>query len=336
MLNSQPRSRGLIRLAAAIVGLPLLFLLLMTAYYFLPTAARTDTVRVQPDSNLRQIVDRLYAKKLLRFPNLFVLTVRLKKEERKLQAGLYEIKAGSSPRLILHKLLKGETATVRVTIPEGWSSREIGELLERKDLCPRESFLSVVEARQLEGFLFPNTYFVPSQFTAEGIALLFVKGFESFWSADYETRARAQNLSVRSIITLASIIEREAKLDSEKPIISSVFYNRLRRGMKLEADPTILYALGSWNIRLTRRQLFTRSPYNTYLHRGLPPGPICNPGKTSLLAALNPARHLGPALLAGGSFLGQFWIYWVGPVLGGIVAGAVYKAFIEAPEGKAN
>ena len=264
-----------------LIGIPLLII-------FIPSHRPTKTVRISGQMSLRQIADKLEEKQLLRSRPLFMLLTRFSGKEKRLQAGLYEFPLRSSPFEILRKLIAGETAVIRITIPEGWSSREIAEELEYKELCPGRSFLDVVREKQLEGFLFPETYFIPSDFSAEAIANTFVKGFESRWLPEWNGQAKRLRLSQREIVILASIIEREAQADVEKTLISSVFHNRLRKKMRLEADPTILYALGSWNRTLTRLRMHTASPYNTYLHRGLPPGPICNPGSASLQAALYP------------------------------------------------
>ena len=265
-------------------------LLLLAMGIFLPSRAKTETVRIAPEMTLREITNHLSRKGLLRTPRLFILVAKISEKEKRLKAGLYEFPFRSSPFQTLQKLVRGETAVVRITIPEGWSAREIAELLERKDLCDQEKFLAVTLEQKMEGFLFPDTYFIASEFSAEQIALTLRAGFDSTWKSEWDLQAKRVGLSQKGVVTLASIIEREAQSAEEKAIVSSVFHNRLRRKMQLEADPTILYALGSWNMRLTRSLLRTKSPYNTYLHRGLPPGPICNPGKEAIKAALYPAR----------------------------------------------
>jgi len=257
---------------------------------FLPSRAKTETVRIAPEMTLREITNHLARKGLLRMPRLFILVAKISEKEKGLKAGLYEFPFRSSPFQALQKLVLGETAVVRITIPEGWSAREIAKMLERKDLCSQEKFLAVTLEQKMEGFLFPNTYFIPSEFSAEGIAMTFREGFNSIWKPEWDLQAKQVGLSQNDVVILASIIEREAQSAEEKAIVSSVFHNRLRKGMRLEADPTILYALGSWSTHLTRYLMRTNSPYNTYLHRGLPPGPICNPGEQSIKAALYPAR----------------------------------------------
>jgi UPF0755 protein len=265
-------------------------LLLLALGIFLPSRAKTETVRIAPEMTLREITNHLSRKGLLRTPRLFIFVAKISEKEKRLKAGLYEFPFRSSPFQALQKLVRGETAVVRITIPEGWSAREIAKLLERKDLCSQEKFLAVTLEQKMEGFLFPNTYFIPSEFSAEGIAMTFREGFNNIWKPEWDLQAKRVGLSQKDVVTLSSIIEREAQSAEEKAIVSSVFHNRLRKGMRLEADPTILYALGSWSTHLTRHLMRTNSPYNTYLHRGLPPGPICNPGEQSIKAALYPAR----------------------------------------------
>ena len=272
---------------AAIIALVLTILVLMV---FLPSHGEIKTVRITRQMSLHQISEKLTQKELLRSPFLFIIITRISGHERNLKAGLYEIPVKGSPYQVFQKLVSGKTAVVRITIPEGWSSREIAQLMERKDLCSRENFLTVVAQKSLEGFLFPNTYFIPSEFSPESITQIFVKEFHNIWRPEWNERAKQMRFTQKEILTLASIIERETNLDEEKPIISSVYHHRLRRGMRLEADPTVLYAVQSWHKPVTSRLLHTVSPYNTYLHRGLPPGPICNPGAKSIMAALYPAK----------------------------------------------
>ncbi len=264
--------------------------MLLAASIFLPSRAATETVRIAPEMTLREITNHLSQKGLLRTPRLFIFLAKISGKERKLKAGLYEFPLRSRPFQALQKLLRGETAVLRITIPEGWSARDIGKLLENKELCTQKEFLAVTQRQNMEGFLFPNTYFISSEFSAEKIALTLLDGFNSIWKPEWSLQAKRMKLSQKEVVTLASIIEREGQSVAEKAIVSSVFHNRLRKGMRLEADPTILYALGSWNITLTRSLMRTKSPYHTYLHRGLPPGPICNPGEKSIKAALYPAQ----------------------------------------------
>lgn len=149
------------------------------------------------------------------------------------------------------------------------------------------------EARDLEGYLFPDTYRVPRKATAADLVAVMVGQFRKVFDDGLHTRAAKLGLSVRDIVTLASLIEEETSLDTERALVSAVFHNRMRIGMKLDCDPTIIYALkleGRYMGRLLLRDLKLSSPYNTYLHAGLPPGPISNPGEPSLQAALHPAR----------------------------------------------
>lgn len=273
--------------AAAVAGV-----FLMVAGALLSERYTTETVlfHVPGQATTRDIGRRLAEKGILRSAAVFRLAVRLAGAERRLRAGLYEIPAGSSARLVVRQLLAGQTAVLTITIPEGSAAWNIAAILERRQLCPAEDFLELVAAEGLEGYLYPDTYQVPSDFSAAGIARLFTANFERRWRPEWDRRLQALGMDRHEAVTLASIIEREAGVAAEKPVISSVFHNRLRRGMPLQACPTVLYALGSWRARLTRSQLRTPSPYNTYLHRGLPPGPICSPGTRALAAALYPAR----------------------------------------------
>lgn len=208
--------------------------------------------------------------------------------------------------LDLHKALKdGEIQAHEVTIPEGASVRHIAWLLAKEGLVDRKRFLKLAmdptvassyipEAKTLEGFLFPDTYhFVKGQEEEEIIETMVRRFFKAFPIED-ELQALQRGRSLYDIVTLASIVEKEAVIDQEKPIIAGVFYNRLEQGMRLQADPTLLYGRRFYGRhrrgRIRTRDLRARHPYNTYIHAGLPPGPIASPGGAALKAAVDPAQ----------------------------------------------
>jgi len=218
--------------------------------------------------------------------------------DRRIKRGTYSFAGRLRPVDILRKLVAGEVMTVRVTVPEGFTVKQIASLLARTAGVDSAAFDSLAsqpslaraygfDAPGLEGFLFPDTYLVPWGAGPREVIEAMVHRFEEVFSDTLERRARELGMSREEAVTLASIVEAEARLPRERSLISAVYHNRLRRRMKLEADPTVAYALGGKR-ELTRKDLAVDSPYNTYLHRGLPPGPICSPGEASLRAALYP------------------------------------------------
>jgi UPF0755 protein len=206
-----------------------------------------------------------------------------------------------SPRDILERMAKGLVRLHRLTIPEGLTLSQIAGQIEKAGLARAEDILQRahdpayvramgIAAPSLEGYLFPETYFFPRSVTADGVITAMLQAFRAAFSPEWQQRALALGLTMHEAVTLASIIEKETGDPSERPLISSVFHNRLKRGMRLETDPTVIYAIPDFNGNLTRKHLETPTPYNTYLIRGLPPGPIANPGKEALKAALFPAQ----------------------------------------------
>ena len=244
---------------------------------------------------------------------------------RSLQAGEYLFQRAQTPRQVFDQIAGGHIYVHIVVVPEGWTMFDIASELERQKLCAREEFLIVAQnpalvrdiapqAKSLEGFLFPSTYQFSRNTSPQEMAATMVRHFEEEWNKlrsiavanslvepvravisprEHEQPASPQTLSPMQIVTLASLIERETPQPQERPVVASVFYNRLKIGLPLQCDPTVQYALdleGKPTPKVSAEDLHTQSPYNTYLHRGLPPGPIANPGDASLRAALNPAH----------------------------------------------
>jgi UPF0755 protein len=228
-----------------------------------------------------------------------------------LLAGDYELTADMRPSEILGRLQQGVTRGDRLVIPEGWRSAQIADMLARDGLTSRQAFLEATNrvnmdssfnrpaGMAIEGYLFPDTYYVAKGASAADITDMMVRNFEKRFDYGLRQRAIERKLAVHQVVTMASIVEREAMIASERPAIAGVYFNRLSVGMPLQADPTVQYALAGvdpspgeyWKKELTLEDLKTDSPYNTYIKKGLPPGPICNPGLASLQAALNPASH---------------------------------------------
>lgn len=273
-------------------------------------AAPSTFVDIPRGTSRRQIAHLLENSGIVRSRVAFELLSRWKARHT-LQAGEYMFDQPVSPRDVFWKIASGRVYVHTVTIPEGWTMFEIAGALEREGLCRRDDFLAAARdpslvrdlapgARTLEGFLFPATYAFSRHNTPKEIAATMVERFRTVWGALAQSgdpagapSASGNSLPVGKVVEMASLVERETPRPEERPLVASVFYNRLNRGYPLQCDPTVQYALtlaGHPTQSLRPDDLRFDSPYNTYLHRGLPPGPIANPGEASLRAALGPAH----------------------------------------------
>jgi UPF0755 protein len=253
--------------------------------------------------SVRAVLYGLRDRRLIRSSLALTLAYDLFYSRERLRAGEYEFTFPASGRDVLFKIFRGRIYLHPVTVPEGLTGDEIaGIAAAHAGVEPgpfRAAFRQTAQvsewdpaAPDLEGYLFPDTYLLPRQVTAAGLVEAMVGGFRKAFDEARRKRAAEIGLSVREAVTLASLIEKETALDAERPLVSAVFHNRLRIGMKLDCDPTVIFALrreDKYSGRLLSRDLKFPSPYNTYLRSGLPPGPICNPGRASLEAALYPA-----------------------------------------------
>lgn len=276
----------------------------------LPVApGSTDAVLVEipAGSSTREVADLLYAGGVIKDPTFFRYYAQYRKVDAQLQGGEYELSRAMTPDEILAKLSRGEVVVRRFTVPEGLTIRELADLLAEKQLVARDAFLAAAAASRLnqaylpagaalaqplEGYLFPSTYDYKPGITAEEILARMFARWEEAFAPDLQARAKEVGLTVHEAMTLASIVEEEAQVAAERPVISGVYTNRLEIGMKLDADPTVRYGLqkpAKEELRLA--DLAIESPYNTYLNPGLPPGPIAAPGLESIKAALNPQKH---------------------------------------------
>lgn len=257
-------------------------------------------VYIEPDSRGREIADLLKQAGVIQDRFLFLLFTYLRGSSDRLKAGEYQFIASMGLLDVIRMLEEGKVLVHRVTIPEGSSLWQIAKVLDAEGLVDMDRFLElarnptvasyyVPEADSIEGFLFPDTYHFIKGTKEEAIIDAMVQRFFRAFTGEHEMQARQREMSLYEVVTLASIIEKEALVDREKPIIAGVFYNRLKRGMRLQADPTVLYGRGRTG-RILYRDLRENHPYNTYVHRGLPPGPIASPGMAALEAALNPAE----------------------------------------------
>ncbi len=216
------------------------------------------------------------------------LTNRYRVQE-KLQAGIYEFSGRTSLKKVISKIVRGDVLLVRVTIPEGYTVKEIASKIQGKKLASAVEFIEYAEEKKLEGFLFPDTYFFPHKVSVEAIANTMFRRFKNVFGEIYGEEITDANFKeVKKIVIIASIVEKEAMYNDEKEIIAGIIYKRLKRNMPLQSCSTVIYALGNPKSRLSTTDLRIKSPYNTYIHRGLPPGPICNPGLYSLKSAINP------------------------------------------------
>jgi UPF0755 protein len=243
----------------------------------------------------------LYEKRLIQSPFRFNLIARYKGYDKKLQAGEYLLSSSVSPIKLLEKLVNGEVKLHKITIPEGYNINQIAELAADAGFGEKTEFIAAatnaafvrekgIEADTFEGYLFPDTYFFPRGTNSRKIIATMVDRFRTVFKPEWKDQGQTHGFTIHQVITLASIIEKETGVASERPIISSVFHNRLKKRMRLESDPTVIYGIKNFNGNLTRRHLATTTPYNTYRIKGLPRGPIANPGLESMHAALYPAN----------------------------------------------
>jgi UPF0755 protein len=265
-----------------------------------PTGAAVRVI-VPKGASLAVATDSLERAGIVRFPLLFRIFARVKGDDRNIKPGTYLLKHGTPWADVLSALNGGRGLVNTVTIPEGFSLQQIVPLLAQRLRVPLDSVNAAVTdtaqlarldipTKNLEGYLFPDTYAFPEGTTARQAVSETIKRFEREWKPEWNARLTTLALNRNDIVTLASIIEREARRPEERPVISAVYHNRLRAGMLLQADPTIQYALGRHTPRVLYKDLEVKSPYNTYKHAGLPPGPIASPGGPSLVAALYPAN----------------------------------------------
>jgi UPF0755 protein len=255
---------------------------------------------VKRGESLREIATRLEREGLVRDARATTWWARLRGQAAQLHAGEYWLSPALSPAEMIDRFASGRVATWEVVIPEGLTAAEIGARFAERNLVDAGEFATAVAdpelarslgipARSLEGYLFPETYRLPRGQSSREVARVLVEQFHTAWR-QVEARARARGLAIHEVVILASIVEKETGVAAERPIIASVFANRLRRNMRLESDPTVIYGLRAFDGNLRRSDLDdAANPYNTYQHYGLPPGPIANPGLDALRAAIDPA-----------------------------------------------
>ena len=267
----------------------------------LPVGNKSMEIEIPRGATFRQAVEILSKEGLVRDKNLFLFLGRINGMERKIKAGYYSIQGPLSPLTIFRLLKKGQIFEYEITIVEGDALREIAEKLSERNIISKEDFRKLstdkefisyhqIDAPTLEGYLFPDTYRIPKGMDPkEAIGMMIVRMREKY-SGELKARTSEIGLSEREVLTLASIIEKEAEADNERPLISAVYHNRLKKGIPLQADPTCIYGIKSSGEKITEKDVRRKTPYNTYIIKGLPPGPIASPGIKSITAALYPAK----------------------------------------------
>jgi UPF0755 protein len=265
-----------------------------------PHGAPTRVI-VPRGASFGQAADSLARSGIVGSPKLFRLYGRLTGGDRNIKPGTYLLKHGTPWQDIISALNGGHGLVNTITIPEGYTIAEIVPRLARTLKVPPDSVQTAVRdtallARldipnpTLEGYLFPDTYAFPIGTTARQAVREMVYAFERRWKPEWDSSLVDLKINRNDLVTMASIVEKEARVPEERPVIAAVYYNRLRRGMLLQADPTVQYALGHHVGRVLYKDLAVESPYNTYKYKGLPPGPVASPGAASLRAAANPAN----------------------------------------------
>jgi len=282
--------------------------MLYTVQLLGPVTGKKDAplvlVSIPPGRNARQIGEILARRHLVRSPLSFVFASRMDGLSGKMHAGRYELSPAMPPRQIAAKMALGETAQGVITIPEGYTVRQIARRLAEHHLVNEAQFLALAQSEgrsfhvrgwappddNLEGYLYPDTYTVPKGAAARDLIQIMLDNFTRRVATPYGAEAGAFPGGLPAVVTLASLVEREAEVKADRPLIAAVYRNRLKAGMRLQCDATVQYALPEHKTRLFYADLRVDSPYNTYKHAGLPPTPIANPGLPSIEAALNPAR----------------------------------------------
>lgn len=266
--------------------------------------APVELVLLPTGSSFSAMTDSLVAHRIIANRRAFTWLARLGRFDTKVKAGYYEIKQGESPFVVLKTLAAGAEKTFRITIPEGFTIIQIARLAEKTLGLPADSVVAAtkdpdllrefgVQGPSLEGYLLPETYFVSKLITPRGLVRELATLFKKNWQPSWDTRLTELGMTRRELVTLASIVEGEAVVDDDRPVVAAVYLNRVRLRMPLQADPTVQYAIeiatGQRRPRLMDRDYSFPSEFNTYLHQGFPPTPVGAPSVKSIEAALDPA-----------------------------------------------
>ena len=261
---------------------------------------KDKTIVIREGMHLKEISGILEKEGLVKSSTVFVLLARINGCSRKIKAGEYVLNPAMVPGRIMEMITRGEVLSHTVTIPEGFSIEQIADELSAYGLIDREKFLAYamgdgvernygISGPGIEGYLYPDTYQFARGLNARSIVDTMVKRFRQV-TDPLEHKIAESGMTLHEVVTLASIVEKETGKASERPLIASVFLNRIRKHMRLESDPTVIYGIRNFSGNLKKIDLTTYTPYNTYVIRGLPPGPIANPGVDSIKAVLYPAK----------------------------------------------
>jgi UPF0755 protein len=299
ILSTNQKAKKRIVLGLIMLLAPVLFL---AGYAYRPTEDRVveTTVYIPRGTGFLEAVDILDRAGMVKHKPCFILLAKLKRVADSLKAGEYDLSTALSPNEIINKLHKGEVKIRRITIPEDYTVKQIADRLVAEGLVTEVSFMSLatdpdflaslgIDAPSTEGYLFPDTYKFNRGMVEQEVIRMMVSRFREKVTPEMIARAKQLGMTPTEFVTLASLIGKETGREEEKDRISAVFHNRLKRGMRLQSDPTAVYRLDAYRNSVTRKDLDNDTPYNTYKIKGLPPGPIANPGIDSLRAALNPA-----------------------------------------------
>jgi UPF0755 protein len=296
------------------IGITIIFMLIFAClaatavyvdiYIYAGKSVNTEHVQqvviVEPGQKFKSLSQILHQKGVISHPVKFRFFSRIKGYDKHIKAGEYVLSSAMTPKKILEILVTGRVRLHRVTIPEGHNLQQIAQAVSQAGLGTQKDFFKAatnadlvrskgIDAQTFEGYLFPDTYYFTKDATPEKIISSMVKRFWSVFKPEWKNRAKTLGLTIHQVVTLASIIEKETGAAVERPIISSVFHNRLKQGIRLESDPTVIYGIEDFNGNITRRDLEEDTLYNTYRIKGLPPGPIANAGIEAIEAALYPA-----------------------------------------------
>ena len=293
-------------------------------YYYRSTLTLSNeqesiTIFIPQGSSFLKVIQILESQEVIDSPFLFEIVARLQGVQSKFKAGEYQIFKNWSPKQILESLVSGKSRLYRFTIPEGLTYSEIVNRLVALNFGDRNTFMSLQQspallqklsgfpqAENLEGFLYPETYFFSKFYSEEQILGRMVDEFVKHYPLSFHQQAMQLGYSNYDILILASMIEKETGIARDRATISSVFHNRLKKNMRLESDPTVIYGIENFDGNLTRKHLKTRHRYNTYTNFGLPPQPIANPGRASIYSALYPQETEFYYFVARGDGSSQF------------------------------
>ena len=285
------------------------FIFSLSWFLFRPPSGTplTKVITIKKGMHLKKISTMLEQEGIIRDRHFFIGMATFLGKKAGIKAGEYEFHTRMLPLEVLDALVKGQVKRHLVTIPEGYTLSQIAQYLEDLNIVGKEAFLQKASLpafivsldlshpiqggnlSTLEGYLFPDTYHLIKEMSPEEVIKIMVHQFKKVFGPELQNRASQMGISQRDAVILASIIEKETPLSEEKPLIAAVLHNRLKKKIPLQSDPTVIYGIKNFNGNLTKEHLLKPTPYNTYLFVGLPPTPICNPGKDTILAALYPA-----------------------------------------------